>query len=104
MYPGRHIHGYAWKWSNCYVLCVAGKLSKHYLTSEVYFSRERADLVLREKDKLRLDLEKVEKRASLMATEVDDHHAAIERQNEYNLRYAAFTSGFTISLHGNTVS
>uniref|UniRef100_A0A8C5S2C5 Ninein n=1 Tax=Laticauda laticaudata TaxID=8630 RepID=A0A8C5S2C5_LATLA len=46
---------------------------------------ERADLVLREKDKLRLDLEKVEKRASLMATEVDDHHAAIERQNEYNL-------------------
>ncbi|XP_039185419.1 ninein isoform X2 [Crotalus tigris] len=46
---------------------------------------ERADLVLREKDKLLLDLEKVEKRASLMATEVDDHHAAIERQNEYNL-------------------
>uniref|UniRef100_A0A8C6XA35 Ninein n=1 Tax=Naja naja TaxID=35670 RepID=A0A8C6XA35_NAJNA len=46
---------------------------------------ERADLVQREKDKLRLDLEKVEKRASLMATEVDDHHAAIERQNEYNL-------------------
>ncbi|KAG8126691.1 hypothetical protein E2320_021986 [Naja naja] len=61
------------------------KFSKHYLTTEVYFFRERADLVQREKDKLRLDLEKVEKRASLMATEVDDHHAAIERQNEYNL-------------------
>ncbi|XP_063146634.1 ninein isoform X2 [Candoia aspera] len=52
---------------------------------EIRHLMERADLVLREKEKLRLDLEKVEKRASLMATEVDDHHAAIERQNEYNL-------------------
>ncbi|KAM6467372.1 ninein isoform 3-T6 [Liasis olivaceus] len=52
---------------------------------EIRHLMERADLVLREKEKLCLDLEKVEKRASLMATEVDDHHAAIERQNEYNL-------------------
>lgn len=41
----------------------------------------------REKEKLRSDLEKAEKLKSLMASEVDDHHAAIERRNEYNLRY-----------------
>lgn len=42
----------------------------------------------REKEKLRSDLEKAEKLKSLMASEVDDHHAAIERRNEYNLRYS----------------
>lgn len=44
------------------------------------------DQVAREKEKLRSDLEKAEKLKSLMASEVDDHHAAIERRNEYNLR------------------
>lgn len=39
-----------------------------------------------ERKKLRSDLEKAEKLKSLMASEVDDHHAAIERRNEYNLR------------------
>lgn len=48
--------------------------------------RERFDQVAREKEKLRSDLEKAEKLKSLMASEVDDHHAAIERRNEYNLR------------------
>lgn len=48
--------------------------------------RERVDQVGREKEKLRSDLEKAEKLKSLMASEVDDHHAAIERRNEYNLR------------------
>uniref|UniRef100_A0A8C2TFC2 Ninein n=1 Tax=Coturnix japonica TaxID=93934 RepID=A0A8C2TFC2_COTJA len=48
--------------------------------------RERIDQVAREKEKLRSDLEKAEKLKSLMASEVDDHHAAIERRNEYNLR------------------
>ena len=43
--------------------------------------------MVREKEKLRSDLEKAEKLKSLMASEVDDHHAAIERRNEYNLRY-----------------
>lgn len=41
----------------------------------------------REKEKLRSDLDKAEKLKFLMASEVDDHHAAIERRNEYNLRY-----------------
>lgn len=50
-------------------------------------SREQVDQVVREKEKLRSDLEKAEKLKSLMASEVDDHHAAIERRNEYNLRY-----------------
>ncbi|XP_030666218.1 ninein isoform X5 [Nomascus leucogenys] len=48
--------------------------------------RERVDQVVREKEKLRSDLDKAEKLKSLMASEVDDHHAAIERRNEYNLR------------------
>lgn len=54
----------------------------HFLSN----SRERVDQVVREKEKLRSDLDKAEKLKSLMASEVDDHHAAIERRNEYNLR------------------
>lgn len=45
---------------------------------------------MREKEKLRMDLEKNEKLKSLMASEVDDHHAAIERRNECNIRFVAF--------------
>lgn len=56
------------------------------LTQFISDSRERVDQVGREKEKLRLDLDKAEKLKSLMASEVDDHHAAIERRNEYNLR------------------
>ncbi|XP_040268140.1 ninein isoform X2 [Bufo bufo] len=54
--------------------------------SEIRHLLERADQTVREKEKLRTDLEKNEKLKSLMASEVDDHHAAIERRNEYNLR------------------
>uniref|UniRef100_A0A8C8SFT3 Ninein n=1 Tax=Pelusios castaneus TaxID=367368 RepID=A0A8C8SFT3_9SAUR len=53
---------------------------------EIRHLLERVDQVVREKEKLRSDLEKAEKLKSLMASEVDDHHATIERQNEYNLR------------------
>uniref|UniRef100_A0A663LQG9 Ninein n=1 Tax=Athene cunicularia TaxID=194338 RepID=A0A663LQG9_ATHCN len=53
---------------------------------EIRHLLERVDQVAREKEKLRSDLEKAEKLKSLMASEVDDHHAAIERRNEYNLR------------------
>uniref|UniRef100_A0A8C5TE51 Ninein n=1 Tax=Malurus cyaneus samueli TaxID=2593467 RepID=A0A8C5TE51_9PASS len=53
---------------------------------EIRHLMERFDQVAREKEKLRSDLEKAEKLKSLMASEVDDHHAAIERRNEYNLR------------------
>ncbi|KAM4690528.1 ninein [Rhinophrynus dorsalis] len=54
--------------------------------SEIRHLLERADQAGREKEKLRSDLEKNEKLKSQMASEVDDHHAAIERRNEYNLR------------------
>lgn len=40
----------------------------------------------REKERIRLDLDKAEKLKSQLASEVDDHHAAIERNNELNLR------------------
>ncbi|XP_010279913.1 PREDICTED: ninein-like, partial [Phaethon lepturus] len=53
---------------------------------EIRHLLEKVDQVAREKEKLRSDLEKAEKLKSLMASEVDDHHAAIERRNEYNLR------------------
>ncbi|XP_067410852.1 ninein isoform X1 [Emydura macquarii macquarii] len=53
---------------------------------EIRHLLERVDQVVREKEKLRSDLEKADKLKSLMASEVDDHHATIERQNEYNLR------------------
>ncbi|XP_053098529.1 ninein isoform X10 [Hemicordylus capensis] len=54
--------------------------------TEIRHLMEQADQVARQKEKLRLDLEKAERVKSLMASEVDDRHAAIERQNEYNLR------------------
>ncbi|XP_040825451.1 ninein [Ochotona curzoniae] len=54
--------------------------------AEIRHLLERVDQVMREKEKLRSDLDKAEKLKSLMASEVDDHHAAIERRNEYNLR------------------
>ncbi|KAM9294319.1 ninein [Gastrophryne carolinensis] len=54
--------------------------------SEIRHLNERTDQSAKEKEKLRLDLEKNEKLKSLMASEVDDHHAAIERRNEHNLR------------------
>ncbi|KAL1791258.1 ninein isoform X1 [Sigmodon hispidus] len=54
--------------------------------AEIRHLWERVDQVVREKEKLRSDLDKAEKLKSLMASEVDDHHAAIERRNEYNLR------------------
>ncbi|KAM4014298.1 ninein isoform 2-T2 [Anomaloglossus baeobatrachus] len=54
--------------------------------SEIRHLLERTDQAMREKEKLRMDLEKNEKLKSLMASEVDDHHATIERHNEYNIR------------------
>ncbi|CAH2328875.1 ninein isoform X1 [Pelobates cultripes] len=54
--------------------------------SEIRHLLESAEQAAREKEKLRSDLERNERFKSLMASEVDDHHAAIERRNEYNLR------------------
>lgn len=48
--------------------------------------RERVDRELREKEKIRSDLEKAEKLKTQLATEVDEHHSAIERMNDLNIR------------------
>lgn len=48
--------------------------------------RERVDREVREKDKIQSDLEKAEKLKNQLATEVDEHHYAIEHTNNLNLR------------------
>ncbi|XP_028833992.1 ninein isoform X5 [Denticeps clupeoides] len=54
--------------------------------AEIRHLLERVDRELREKDKIRSDLEKAEKLKSQLASEVDEHHSAIERLNDINLR------------------
>ncbi|KAA0718194.1 Ninein [Triplophysa tibetana] len=54
--------------------------------AEIRHLLECVDMERREKERIRLDLDKVEKLKSQLASEVDDHHAAIERNNELNLR------------------
>ncbi|XP_036430509.1 ninein [Colossoma macropomum] len=54
--------------------------------AEIRHLLERVDLELREKEKIRSDLEKAEKLKSQLASEVDEHHSAIERINDLNLR------------------
>lgn len=52
----------------------------------ILWDSECVDLERREKERIRFDLDKAEKLKSQLASEVDDHHAAIERNNELNLR------------------
>ncbi|XP_023254115.1 ninein-like, partial [Seriola lalandi dorsalis] len=47
---------------------------------------ERVDRELREKEKIRSDLEKAEKLKTQLATEVDEHHSAIEHMNTLKIR------------------
>ncbi|XP_071752154.2 uncharacterized protein nin [Centroberyx gerrardi] len=54
--------------------------------AEIRYLLERVDRELREKEKIRSDLEKAEKLKSQLATEVDEHHSAIERTNNHNIR------------------
>ncbi|TRZ00514.1 hypothetical protein DNTS_018408 [Danionella cerebrum] len=54
--------------------------------AEIRHLLECVELERCEKEKIRLDLDKAEKLKSQLASEVDDHHAAIERNNELNLR------------------
>ncbi|XP_076982898.1 ninein isoform X2 [Tamandua tetradactyla] len=54
--------------------------------AEIRHLLERVDQVSREKEKLRSGLDTAEKLKSLMASEVDDQHAALERRNEHSLR------------------
>lgn len=49
-------------------------------------ARERVDREMREKGKLRSDLDKADRLKTQMATEMDEHHSAIERLNDSNLR------------------
>ncbi|XP_074517874.1 uncharacterized protein nin isoform X1 [Sebastes fasciatus] len=54
--------------------------------AEIIYLLERVDRELREKEKIRSDLEKAEKLKTELATEVDERHAAIEHMNNLNLR------------------
>ncbi|XP_041710471.2 ninein isoform X2 [Coregonus clupeaformis] len=54
--------------------------------AEIRYLLERVDRECREKDKIRSDLEKTEKLKTQLATEVDEHHSAIQRMNDLNLR------------------
>ncbi|XP_039459421.1 ninein isoform X2 [Oreochromis aureus] len=54
--------------------------------AEIRYLLERVDRELREKEKIRSDLEKAEKQKTQLATEVDEHHSAIEHMNNLNLR------------------
>lgn len=50
------------------------------------FVREQVDREMKEKQKILSDLEKAEKLKNELATEVDEHHSAIEHKNNLNLR------------------
>ncbi|XP_035529363.1 ninein isoform X2 [Morone saxatilis] len=54
--------------------------------AEIRHLLERVDRELREKEKIRSDLEKADKLKTQLATEVDEHHSAIEHTNNLNLR------------------
>ncbi|XP_070776846.1 ninein [Enoplosus armatus] len=54
--------------------------------AEIRYLLERVDRELREKEKIRSDLEKAEKLKTQLATEVDEHHSAIEHTNNLKLR------------------
>ncbi|XP_039596934.1 ninein isoform X2 [Polypterus senegalus] len=54
--------------------------------AEIRHLLERLDHEVREKEKVRNDLDKADKFKTQMATEVDEHHSALERLNDYNIR------------------
>ncbi|XP_056151926.1 ninein isoform X2 [Lampris incognitus] len=54
--------------------------------AEIRHLFERVEQELGEKERIRCDLEKAEKLKSQLATEVDEHHSAIEHMNNLNLR------------------
>lgn len=49
--------------------------------------RVQVEQISRERDKMKLDLEKAKKRNLQLVKEVDDHHSAIEHRNENKLKY-----------------
>ncbi|KAM6917147.1 uncharacterized protein nin [Lycodopsis pacificus] len=54
--------------------------------AEIRYLLERVDREVREKEKIRSDLEKAEKLKTQLATEVDERHSAIEHMNNLDLR------------------
>ncbi|RVE57604.1 hypothetical protein OJAV_G00217900 [Oryzias javanicus] len=56
------------------------------LRAEIRHLLENVEQEIREKEKIRSDLEKAEKQRTQLASEVDERHAAIERLNSLNLR------------------
>nr|XP_049596587.1 ninein isoform X1 [Syngnathus scovelli] len=54
--------------------------------AEIRHLLERVDSELKEKEKIRSDLEKAERLKTQLAAEVDEHHLSIERTNNLNLR------------------
>ncbi|XP_041120976.1 LOW QUALITY PROTEIN: ninein-like [Polyodon spathula] len=54
--------------------------------SEIRHLLERVDREMREKGKLRSDLDKADRLKTQMAAEMDEHHSAIERLSNSNLR------------------
>ncbi|XP_029973093.1 ninein isoform X3 [Salarias fasciatus] len=54
--------------------------------AEIRYLLERVDREIREKEKIRSDLEKAERLKTQFATEVDEHHSAMEHKNSLNLR------------------
>ncbi|XP_061552632.1 ninein isoform X4 [Phycodurus eques] len=54
--------------------------------AEIRHLLERIEGELREKEKIRSDLEKAERLKTQLATEVDEHHSSIEHKNNLNLR------------------
>ncbi|KAK9534031.1 hypothetical protein VZT92_009106 [Zoarces viviparus] len=54
--------------------------------AEIRYLLERVDREVREKEKIRSDLEKAEKLKTQLATEVDERHSAIEHMNNRDLR------------------
>ncbi|XP_036065760.1 ninein isoform X2 [Oryzias melastigma] len=54
--------------------------------AEIRHLLENVEQEIREKEKIRSDLEKAEKQRTQLASEVDERHAAIERLNSLNLR------------------
>lgn len=59
------------------------------------------DIEVREKEKIQSDLEKAEKLNNQLATEVDEHHSAIEHTNNLNLRW--FIPPKIIYFHYNSI-
>ncbi|XP_029685020.1 ninein isoform X1 [Takifugu rubripes] len=54
--------------------------------AEIRYLLEQVDREMKEKEKILSDLEKAEKLKNQLATEVDEHHSAIEHKNNLNLR------------------